>query len=127
MARRLTDAEKALRAEKEADFQKWLTDYARHRGWMTFWIPDWMYRLALASLRRRRRGDREWPDKGFPDVWCLHPRRGKLVVFECKTETGKTSPEQDMWLAALQNAGIECHVARPRHRPLIEKILDGRG
>lgn len=35
--------------------------------------------------------------KGFPDLVCI--RRGEMLAIECKRERGKTTPEQDAWLA----------------------------
>lgn len=111
----------------EADFQQWLVREAREHGWLVFYLPDWMFRLAMASMKRRRRADRPWPDKGFPDVWCVHPERGKLVVFECKRNprNARTSPEQDRWIQGLRKAGIDARVARPRHIASIRKVLQG--
>lgn len=42
---------------------------------------------------------------GFPDL-CL-VRRGRLVFAELKTELGKTSPDQDVWLASLAAVAAE--------------------
>jgi hypothetical protein len=36
-----------------------------------------------------------------------------MFVAELKRETGKTTPQQDAWLALLTSAGIETHVWRP--------------
>jgi hypothetical protein len=34
-------------------------------------------------------------------------------VVELKSELGRTSPEQEEWLAAFAQAGVESHVWRP--------------
>jgi len=47
---------------------------------------------------------------GFPDLIMA---RDRLVAVELKAERGRTSPDQQDWLAALSNAGVECHVWRP--------------
>lgn len=47
---------------------------------------------------------------GYPDLTLV---RGKRLVFvEMKAPKGKTTPEQDAWLAALAGAGAECYVWR---------------
>lgn len=110
----------------EAEFQRWLVREARAAGWLVYFVPDWMHRLAMASMKRRRRGDREWPDKGFPDVWCVHVERGELAVFECKRDTAPPSavkPEQRAWISGLRLAGIWADVVRPRDRDRIRARL----
>lgn len=110
-------------ADEDA-FQAWIVSLAREHGWRVFWLPNWMYRLAIASLKRRRRADREWPDRGLPDLILV---RGtpipRLLVWECKTDRGKTSPEQDGWLADFRACGIAARVVRPKDREWIEKEL----
>lgn len=49
---------------------------------------------------------------GFPDLLLIRPP--ELVIAEIKTDRGKTSPEQDVWLAALAACGLEVYVWRPR-------------
>lgn len=68
--------------EREADFQAVVVDYARLRGWMTYHTHD--SRRSAA---------------GFPDLVMV--RDGQLVFAELKSEKGKTTPEQDAWLMAL--------------------------
>ena len=61
---------------------------------------------------------------GWPDLVLAHPVKGKFLVLELKSATGKTSPEQKAWLAALRNCGIEARLFWPEHWDLIEKLLD---
>lgn len=120
----------AWESETEDQFQTWLVDVARLKGWKVHFWPDWMRRAGFASLKKqRRRGDRPWPDPGFPDVWCVHEQRGQLVVFECKRETARASrvsPEQHMWLGVLTSMHVPNYVVRPSDRDMIERILDGK-
>ncbi len=55
--------------------------------------------------------------KGFPDIIAARPPR--LVIVECKTQTGKLTPEQELWLTDLEviryEKGIEVYVWRPCH------------
>jgi hypothetical protein len=47
---------------------------------------------------------------GFPDL--ILPVASPPLAIEMKTATGRTSPEQDAWIAALRASGWACHVAR---------------
>lgn len=47
---------------------------------------------------------------GYPDLTLC---RDRLVMVECKAERGRTTPDQQDWLAALANAGVEQYVWRP--------------
>lgn len=53
---------------------------------------------------------------------CQHyaPR---LIVAELKSSRGKTTPEQDAWLAALRAAGVPCYVWTPADWAQIEEVL----
>lgn len=48
--------------------------------------------------------------KGFPDLVCYRGRR--LLFVELKTATGRVSPEQEDWIAALKDCGQEAHLIR---------------
>lgn len=61
---------------------------------------------------------------GFPD-WTL--ARDRVVFLELKTETGKVSAAQAEWLGALNAAGTEAYVVRPRHFDEIVCVLRARG
>ncbi len=69
---------------------------ARYRGWMVYHTAD------------SRRSE-----PGFPDCTLVSVRQRRLIFAELKTATGKTTPEQDEWLAALAAAGAEVHLWRP--------------
>lgn len=45
--------------------------------------------------------------KGFPDLCLVRPPR--LIFAELKSEKGKTSPDQDLWLADLRAASPDGH------------------
>ncbi len=47
---------------------------------------------------------------GFPDLVLV---RDRLVMVELKADRGRTTSEQQDWLAALSNAGVESYVWRP--------------
>jgi hypothetical protein len=52
---------------------------------------------------------------GFPDLVML--RGPRLIVAECKSPRGRLSAEQDRWLAAFREAGVETWVVREPPRP----------
>jgi hypothetical protein len=59
--------------------------------------------------------------KGFPDlVLCKPPR---LIFIEAKTESGKVTPDQQVWLDALQCTCAEVYVFRPSDLERIRDIL----
>ncbi len=64
-----------------------------------------------------------WTEKGYRTPIQGNPGWPDLVL-ELKSATGKTSPEQKAWLAALRNCGIEARLFWPEHWELIEKLLD---
>lgn len=56
---------------------------------------------------------------GFPDTVIVGAK--SVLWRELKTEVGKTSPEQDFWLAALREAGQDAEVWRPSDWP--ERVM----
>lgn len=55
--------------------------------------------------------DSQRSDPGFPDLVIVGARG--VLFRELKTETGKTSPMQDHWIACLAAAGQDAGVWRP--------------
>ena len=99
------------RRTPEKDFQDTVLQWARLYQWRCFYIPDWMYRMAIASILRSRRKDRDWPDKGFPDLVLLKP--GRLIVAELKSPKGRVEPEQKEWHDLFASVGIRVHIWKP--------------
>lgn len=65
---------------------------------------------------------------GFPD--CVLVKGRRLIFAELKTATGKLSPPQVLWLAALKRVpGVEVYLWTPAdwHDGTIEKVLSGEG
>ena len=50
---------------------------------------------------------------GWPDLVLCHPKSHRLLIVEVKTDAGKVSVAQQMWLDALILAGVEALVLRP--------------
>ena len=62
-------------------------------------------------------------DAGFPDIVAV---RGRPLLFcELKAEAGAVRPEQRDWLEALEAAGQEVHLWRPRDWDAITETLKG--
>ena len=89
----------------EEQWQQTVIEYATLRGWATYHTRD------------SRRSN-----AGYPDLTMV--RRTRLVFAELKSETGKPpGAAQVRWLRALEEAGAECYVWRPRDWLTVEKIL----
>lgn len=102
MAARLSAGEKILRSITEAQWQSTVISHARLNGWMVYWAP---------ANKPTAGGHVQSITAGWPDLVFL--RNGEFFVAELKRETGKTTPQQELWLAELRKAGVETHVWRP--------------
>lgn len=96
-------------AMSEAELLAAVRQLARLSGWMTYHTHD------------SRRSEAGWPDLALANV-----RQGRIIFAELKTATGRTTPQQDAWLAALAAAGCETAVWRPADLPEIACILRNR-
>lgn len=81
--------------ESEKQFQATVIELAKIYGWRAYYTHD----------------SRRSP-AGFPDLFLI--RNGRIEVIECKSNTGKLTSEQKVWLDALSRAGIHCQVWRPQ-------------
>lgn len=110
---RLDPRDKALRAITEAAWQKQVEALLTAYGWLFYHAPD---------NRPGRNGAIQNIKAGFPDLVAV---RGNRVLFiELKRELGKTSPEQDVWLARLASSGaVETYVWRPRDVEEVSRVL----
>lgn len=101
---------------KEAEFQRWVIDLARLKGW------------RVAHFTRAQVSGGRWvtpvaaDGAGWPDL-CL-VRRGRIVFMELKASgVRRVRPEQRLWLDALTGCGLEAHVFNPADRARIEEVL----
>jgi hypothetical protein len=62
-------------------------------------------------------------DFGFPDLVLVHDEKKRVICIECKSDTGKVTPEQTMWHDALARCGEEVYLVFPRHLDEIIEIL----
>lgn len=108
MAPRLTDQERIFRDVAEKEVLEQFMYAARSMGWLVAHFHD-SRRQVMKQGKMVFVGDHD--AKGFPDLVLIRPPR--LMVVEVKKQTGKTTPEQDIWLAAFQACEIESHVLRP--------------
>ena len=80
--------------------------------------------IDLAHLYQWR-VHRNWTElhspKGWPDLVLCRPPR--LLFVELKSEKGRTTPEQESWLADLQACGQYTCVWRPSDWDEIVKVL----
>jgi VRR-NUC domain len=116
-ARTADPATAALRAITEAELLAWCLDLARLHGWLS-------YHPRPARTERGWRTAVQGDGAGWPDLVLLHPTRGGMAL-ELKTETGRTTPEQEAWISAFRAAGWHAQVARPRDRDAVRALLAG--
>lgn len=62
---------------------------------------------------------------GFPDLVLVHEGKRRVVYAELKSESGKLSEAQHVWVCSLANAGAEVHVWRPSDWDVIVQVLRG--
>ena len=90
----------------EKEFQAAVVKLAKAKGWLAYHTHD------------SRRSE-----KGFPDLVLI--RDGKLLIVELKTESGRVSPEQTVWLCALVACGVDVRTWRPSMWESIAETLKG--
>jgi hypothetical protein len=80
----------------EKQFQAVVVASAQRHGWLVYHTYD------------SRRSE-----PGYPDLHLVHVRAGQSVFRELKTETGRLSAQQTLWLGALNAVGVDADVWRP--------------
>lgn len=91
--------------QPEKDFQGQVIMLAKLYGWLAYHTHD------------SRKSAAGWPDLGL----CRPPR---LILAECKTDTGTVGYYQRQWLTALEACpGVETYIWRPAMWPEITAIL----
>lgn len=103
-----------IRPQTEASFQRQVIALARLRGWM---VAHFRPARTARGWRTAVQGD----GKGFPDLVLVRPPR--LVFAELKSERGKETAEQVLWMTSLRATGIEVYVWRPSQWEEIEEVL----
>lgn len=96
----------------EAQLQDAIVAFAELNEWRVTFSPDWMKRLAFASMKQTRRSGRSWPKAGTPDLICV--RSGRLVIAELKSHAGQVKADQWAWVEACAGVpGVEAYIWRP--------------
>lgn len=121
MGRRLTEAERALREIPEKTLQADIMELARMTGWRLVHFHD-SRRMVTRGGKSFMIGDKD--AKGFPDLLLLRPP--SILVIEVKRELGKVEPEQEAWLQAWRDCGVDVIVARPSNWEEVQRKLTAR-
>lgn len=103
----------------EAEFLRQVIALARLRGYLVFHARP---ARTASGWRTPTQGD-----VGFPDICAVKlcpDSPGRILFLELKSEGGKLTPAQRLWIASLQAAGVEAGVVRPSDWPSIEKLLE---
>jgi hypothetical protein len=106
------------RVRPEESFQSAVVYLAQLRGW-------------LVAHFRKARTKTGWitavggDGKGWPDLFLCHPARGVAIARELKVPPNRATPEQEAWLLALRECGIDAKVWTPADWPEIEMTLLG--
>lgn len=89
----------------EKQFREQVIDLARWLGWRLYFTWQSIHSPA-----------------GFPDLVLV--RRGRLIFVELKSEKGRLTPEQALWLKELkQIPGIEVYTWRPGDFNEVARVL----
>jgi hypothetical protein len=123
--RALAATQRKPRGHPEEDFQKLVIDLARLNGWRCHYQPDWVHRLIRMAGQRGQRGDRDWPDRGWPDLILVRPP--VLLIAELKSATGTLEPSQRAWIADLRACGVDVRVWKPKNEAEVRATLEGAG
>lgn len=95
-------------ATGELAFQAFVIETAERFGWAWFHDQD----------PRRN-------NAGFPDLVLGRPGPRGLIVAELKSERGRVTAAQRVWLDLFAAAGVETHVWRPRDADQVLARLKG--
>ena len=99
----------ALKLISEHDWSVFLVGWLRERGWLVHYERQSGYKATDGSWRGSG-------PRGKPDLTLA--KDGRVLLIELKKENGRTSPDQDEWLAA---AGDNARLWRPRDWPDIQR------
>ena len=91
---------------KESEIQSQIIRYLDAKGYI-YWRN-----YVGPIIRGRGKFMSKNPMAGLPDIIAFLKTHHRMVGIEVKTETGKLSEKQVMWLAKLKEAGCLCIVAR---------------
>lgn len=114
-----TLGERLARAElRETDWQAQVVDLAHMLGWQHLHVRR--------SIGKGRQWQTTTNRKGWPDLFCWHPRHG-FVALELKVGRNQPTDEQLEVLAELEAAGARTMVAFPEDLDAVHALLAGGG
>lgn len=111
-----TDRGVSTIAISERELQDAVADVARTLGWRVF-------HSRPARTSKGWRTPVQYDGKGYVDLTLVHEGRGRLIFAELKSDKGRTTPEQDAWLAGLERVAetvpdvVSVHVWTPADWP----------
>jgi hypothetical protein len=101
--------------ETEASLQNNVIQLAKLNGWMVHAErPAWSNDGYCTPIQG---------DAGWLDLVLAHEARGIVMVWELKSETGRVSPEQKIWIRTLKACKMDVRVYYPHDWDTIFKIL----
>lgn len=118
------------RDESEEHFQAWLVDLAKHVGLRVY------HTRQVATCPRGHgpvrchcgaRAIAQGSDAGWPDLVLGRADPPLLVIPELKSERGRATPDQLVWLAILRANGVAAPLWRPSDRDEIRRVLGVAG
>ena len=118
-AERRTAAQVANAAMSETVLQNTVINLARTFGWRVAHFRPVKQLRRDGSVRHLTAVQAD--GVGFPDL--VMTRADRAIVAELKSEAGRLSPEQVLWLASFKAAKVETYVWRPRDLDEIERTL----
>lgn len=110
-----------LPAISEAEFQRQVLQLAKLHGWRTAHFRPGLTRSGQWSTAVQGDG------AGFPDLVLV--RRGVLIFAELKSQSGKTSDEQEKWITQFELVRdstkdvVRVFIWRPSDWAQIEEVL----
>jgi hypothetical protein len=90
--------------QTEAQFLAEVRTFAKSRGWATYHT----YRSEHSGA-------------GFPDLVMV--KRPRVIFAELKSDRGRVTDAQRAWIEELRACGQEAYIVRPKHWPMLKKLL----
>ncbi len=106
--------------QNEHDFTDAVLTMAKIRGWKRMHVrPGRVIRHGQEKYETPFKAD----GKGWPDLFLIHRKTGRIVVAELKSVKGKPTPEQVEWLELFKLAGIHAAIWTPLMWDEIDRVL----
>lgn len=86
-------------------------------------ILGWKVMHVRRSIGKGQRWTTTTSIVGWPDLFLYHPGKGWHCAVELKSQSGKTTPEQDGVLDDLIASGVPAFVWRPSDLDAVRYVL----